>query len=481
MDSATEIVKHIRAQEGPQRAILQTRAEVAGYGGSAFGGKTWALLYDPLKHVHDPKFRGVIFRKTCPQIEVAGGLWDESMEWYPQQGGKPFRGDFRWRFPSGAEIRFHHLEEEKTKYNWQGSQVPYFGFDELTHFSESTFTYVAFSRGRTNCTVQPYVRTTFNPDPGWVKAFFAPWVDDQYDGYRPQFGEILWFTRVDGRMVFTREQTEDSKSITFIRARATDNQIGMARNPRYIPSLKALPPIERARLLDGDWNIRREGQVYDFEHCIVDSAPDKSPECGGIDFGYNNPFAAIYGFLDSDDVLWITNVRYVRQVTLPVHSEAIPKGCEWYADPSEPGLIKELRDRGHNVRPCVHIPVRGASGEIKKPILDGIDKVADRMRTNRLRIVRRDCLPLIRELGLYHYDPTKQQDTPVKEDDHACDALRYLVVGLDRNRRNQGWADEEVMRKAEEYAKANDLEEKKRKEAADLAAQSNFDDERWWQ
>jgi terminase large subunit-like protein len=270
MDSA-EVPRQIRAQEGPQRAFLRCRAEIAGYGGSAFGGKTWGLIYDPLKHVWDPKFRGVIFRQTFPQIIVAGGLWDESMDWYPLAGGVSFKGDLRWVFPSGAEIRFHHLHEEKTKYDWQGSQVPYFGFDELTHFTESVFTYVAFSRGRTNCTVQPYVRATCNPDPGWVKDFFAPWVDDQYDGVRAASGEVLWFTRnAKGKMVFTREQTEDAKSITFIRAKITDNKIGLEKNPRYLPNLKALPPVERARLLDGDWNVRREGLVYsDFEQCIA--------------------------------------------------------------------------------------------------------------------------------------------------------------------------------------------------------------------
>lgn len=212
----------------------------------------------------------MIFRGTYPQIVVAGGLWDESMDWYPLQGGVPFKSDLSWRFPTGAQIRFHHLGEEKQKYDWQGSQVPYFGFDELTHFTESVFTYVAFSRGRTNCTVQPYVRCTCNPDPGWVRDFFAPWVDDDYQGIRAASGEILWFVRDGHKMVFSREQSEDAKSITFIRSRITDNKIGLQKNPRYLPNLKALPPVERARLLDGNWNIRREGLVYpDFEQCIV--------------------------------------------------------------------------------------------------------------------------------------------------------------------------------------------------------------------
>jgi Terminase large subunit, T4likevirus-type, N-terminal len=484
----TEPTRQIRAQEGPQRAFLQTPAEIAGYGGSAFGGKTWALLFGPLKHVLDPKFRGVIFRQTFPQIVVGGGLWDESMEIYPLRGGVPFKSDLSWRFPSGAIIKFHHLQEEKTKYDWQGSQIPYFGFDELTHFSESVFTYVAFSRGRTNCTVQPYIRCTCNPDPGWVKSFFAPWVDDQHDGIRAKSGEILWFNRVDGKIVFSRERTEDGQSITFIRARITDNKIGLEKNPRYLPKLKGLPPVERARLLDGDWNVRREGLVYEgFDSCIVESMPGPypAPAVGGIDYGFHNPFAAVWGHLDGDDVLWITGTRSVRQTTIPVHAEAIPKGVSWWADPAQPESTAQLRDRGHQVLPCVHRPVRGANGEMKKPILSGVDMVSERIRTGRLRIVRPACLPLIRSLSTYHYDETKQQEEPVKLDDHECDALRYLIVGLDRHRGPIIVETEAARRAADEDIRAHEQAEadRLREEQVELNRKrhEDFDDETWWE
>ena len=42
-------------------------------------------------------------------------------------------------------------------------------------------------------------------------------------------------------------------------------------------------------------------------------------------------------------------------------------------------------------------------------------------------------LDLVRELGLYIYDPTKpESEEPLKKDDHAPDSLRYLITGLDR-------------------------------------------------
>lgn len=158
------------------------------------------------------------------------------------------------------------------------------------------------------------------------------------------------------------------------------------------------------------------------------------PTVGGIDWGINNPFACVWGHVDGDDVLWITGMRYQRQVTIPIHAEAIPKGVKYWADPAGAQERLLLQSHGHHVLPCVHIPVRGASGEVKKPLLAGIDMVSERIRTGRLKIIRSACLPLVRELGMYHYDPDKRVEEPVKEDDHACDALRYLIVGLDRNR-----------------------------------------------
>ncbi len=155
---------------------------------------------------------------------------------------------------------------------------------------------------------------------------------------------------------------------------------------------------------------------------------------GGIDFGFNHPFAAVWGHVNGDDVLWITGMRYVRQQTTPVHSAALPGGIRWYADPSQPGTIAELRNAGHDVIPCVHLAVRGGAGSPRTPVLAGIDQVTERMRTGRLKILRAACKPLLRELALYHYPEDKMSEEPVKENDHACDALRYLCVGMDRGR-----------------------------------------------
>ncbi len=429
----------LKPQEGPQHDFIDCLADIAVYGGSAFGGKTWALLAEPLKWIHIPLFSGVIFRRTYPQITVEGGLWDESCQIYPHVGGRPIFSRLEWQFPSGATIRFAHLQHETNKHDWQGSQVPYFGFDELTHFTESMFSYIVFSRGRSNCGVRPYVRCTCNPDPGWVRDFIAPWVHDEYQGEKAKSGQVLGYRRAGSGVEWVDPETPETVSLTFIRASIYDNKIGLAANPAYITNLQTLLPVERARLLDGNWNVRREGLVYPgFDACVVESVDarqvDASATVGGLDFGFNHPFAAIAGYLDGDDVLWLTYCRYVRHQTTPEHSAALPGGVHWYADPSQPGTIAELRNAGHSVVPCVHLSVRGGAGTPRTPVLAGIDQVTERMRTNRLKIVRGACLPLLRELANYHYPEDKTSEEPVKDDDHAADALRYLVVGMDRGR-----------------------------------------------
>ena len=470
----------LEPQPGPQADFFATDADICIYGGSAGGGKTWALLVEPIQCLlEEPGFGGVIFRRTFPQIMAEGGLWDEACSIYPDFDGRPRTGncDFVFR-PFGNTISFHHLQHEQSKLDWQGSQICYLAFDELTHFSESQFWYL-LSRNRSTCGVRPYVRATCNPEPGWVKDLLAPWVDDAFPGNRAESGELRWFVRIDGKIQWVSQDHPDAKSLTFIRASIYDNQVLLERNPEYLATLKALPSVERARLLDGDWNVRREGLVYPgFDACIVESAPDHDPTSGGIDFGFHNPFAAPWGFLDHDDVLWVTGCRYVRQTTMPVHAEGIPKGVQWWCDPAQPESIAQLRAHGHQCLPCIHRPVRGASGEMRKPVLAGVDMVSERIRTGRLKIVRQACLPLIRELSRYHYDPMKQAEEPVKEDDHACDGLRYWVVGLDRHREVPGMIESDEAReareKAEEQARQQEAEER------DRAAQADPDNERWW-
>ena len=201
-----------------------------------------------------------------------------------------------------------------------------------------------------------------------------------------------------------------------------------------------------------------------------------------MDWGFHNPFAAIWGHLDGDDVLWITGGRYKSGTTLPVHSEALPKGVKWWCDPSGAESIKQLRDAGHDARACIHMPTRLASGETRAPKMSGIDMVTHRMLNGRLKIIRNEqTMPLIRELGLYHYDETKLSEEPVDEDNHAVDALRYLVVGIDRSRYLSSVVIEETDDEIKAREQAEKESETKRKQDEDLRRQGDYESDVWWQ
>ena len=272
-------------QPGPQSRFLASPADIAIYGGAAGGGKTWALLMEPLRHVANPGFGAVIFRRTTVQVQNEGGLWDESEQLYPPLGAEGLRSRLEWRFPSGASVRFAHLEHDKTVYDWQGAQVPLIGFDELTHFSRKQFWYLV-SRNRSLCGVKPYIRATCNPDAeSWVAEFIAWWLDEATGlplGERA--GMLRWFVRdgdalvwADGReTLLARYPARPPKSATFVPATLADNVALTAADPGYLANLLALPAVERARLLDGNWKVRAAaGLLFRRHWCrIVEAAPE---------------------------------------------------------------------------------------------------------------------------------------------------------------------------------------------------------------
>jgi predicted phage terminase large subunit-like protein len=278
----------IRPQKGPQEQALASPADIVIFGGAAGGGKSWALLLEPLRHVENPQFSCVLFRRTYPQVTNPGGMWDESMKLYPLVGATPRQSDLAWKFPSGAVVRFAHLQHEASRLDWQGAQVALLGFDELTHFTRDQFFYM-LSRNRSMSGIRPYMRATCNPVPdddpvgGWIHEFVGWYIGD--DGYAisERSGALRWFVNVNDQLHWANEPGElaarypetTPKSFTFIKSSLYDNQILMREDPGYLANLQALPLVDRERLLGGNWKIKpATGKVFNrgwFE--IVDAAP----------------------------------------------------------------------------------------------------------------------------------------------------------------------------------------------------------------
>lgn len=260
-----------RPQKGPQQDFLTSRADIVVYGGSAGGGKTYGLLLECLRHKNTKGFSAVIFRRESTQVRNPGGLWDTSMEIFPFAGGIPKESSLEWKFSPESRVKFAHMEHDKDRFSWQGSQIPLIAFDELTHFSWSQFVYM-LSRNRSTCGVKPYIRATTNPDPdSWVRTFIDWWIDPE-SGYPipSRSGVIRWFIVVNDQTYWSTsrdaliEQYPNArpKSVTFIASTVHDNQILLSKDPGYISNLEAMPKYEREQLLMGNWNIRPTAGMF---------------------------------------------------------------------------------------------------------------------------------------------------------------------------------------------------------------------------
>ena len=271
--AANELV--IRPQP-KQEKFLSSPADIVIYGGAAGSGKSFALLMEPLRHIKNGKFGAVIFRRSYPEITREGGMWDNALDIYPMTGGISNKTELQYTFSSGMKITFSHIQDIKALETWRGAQIPLIEFDQLETFLRYQFFYM-LSRNRSMCGVRPYVRATCNPQPGWLADFMSWWIAD--DGYADlsRSGKIRWMVVNDQTVTWadTRQELIDkfgpeSKplSVTFIAATIYDNPRLLERDPDYLARLKALPLVDRERLLGdaqrgGNWKIKPEaGKVF---------------------------------------------------------------------------------------------------------------------------------------------------------------------------------------------------------------------------
>ncbi len=256
-------------QAGPQTMFMASSADIVIYGGAAGGGKTYALLLEALRHKDIPGFGAVIFRHNYNQITAEGGLWDASNKIYGQvPDAHPRKSPkLNWKFDGGGKLNFAHIEREEDLKSWQGTEIAYIGFDELTHFTKHQFLYM-LSRNRTTCGIKPYVRATCNPDSdSWVAEFISWWIDEK-SGYpiSERSGQIRYMCILNDVIYWgnSREELADKygiginecKSVTFIASKLEDNKVLMENDPGYLANLKALTEVDMERLLKGNWKIK---------------------------------------------------------------------------------------------------------------------------------------------------------------------------------------------------------------------------------
>ena len=211
-----------------------------------------ALLMCALQYVDVQGYSAILFRKSYADLTKPGALMDRAKEWL-----LPFK-NVRWDekdkkfifYKPGSKVpvstlQFGYLENPNDRFNYQGGEYQFIGFDELTHIARTCYIYM-FSRLRRlkGVNIPLRVRGASNPpeDDG------GNWVRDRFIIEGPEKGRIFIPAGLDDNPYLDKEE--------------------------YERTLEQLDPVSRARLRDGDWTIVRKGNMFKrdmFE--VVDTLP----------------------------------------------------------------------------------------------------------------------------------------------------------------------------------------------------------------
>ena len=440
-------------QPQPKQVQFMQRPEDEGlYGGAAGGGKSEAIIIEALRQVNVPHYKGLILRKTFPQLRE---LIDKSLGYYPRAfpGARYNDSKHIWTFPSGAKIVFGSMQHAADKTQYQGHAYDYIAFDELTHFTWDEYSYL-FSRNRANGPgTRVYMRATANPGGighSWVKERFitaqAPqttvWerVNIKYpDGHT----ELRWKSRI------------------FIPSTVFDNQIQLQNDPGYLTKLASMPEAERRAYLYGDWDTFA-GQVF----CEWRNDPGRYADrvnthvinpfvipqgwrvYRAFDWGYSKPFACHWYAVDSDKRMYCIRELYGCTGQPNV-------GVRW-----EPGHVaqeirrieaEDINLKGRDIfgvaDPAIFNSTGAHTGESISSLMDAAGvywEPGDNNRVNgKMQIHHRlafddegkpmlyvfnTCRHFIRTIPALVYDETDVEDVDTDGEDHIYDELRYICM-----------------------------------------------------
>ncbi len=412
-----------KPNNGPQTDFLAAPEKDVLYGGAAGGGKSYAMLIDPLRFAHRSAHRALILRRSMPELRE---LIDKSRELYPKAfpGCKYKEVEKLWNFPSGAKVEFGFLERDADVYRYQGQAYSWIGFDEITHLpTEFGWNYLASRLRTTDPEIVPYMRCTANP--GGVGA---TWVKKRYiDPYPPNESFI----------------GEDNLTRKFIPARLDDNPY-LAKDGRYEEMLKALPATQRRQLLEGNWDVNEGAAFTEFEvdkHVVTPfEIPISWERIKGIDYGYASESSCIWGAVDpSDGTLIIYRELYQKGLTGVDLGERITQ-----MELSDPYSVQGVLDTAAWARTGTTGPTVGESlvraghklRRADKNRIQGKIQIHEYLKVQqsgrpRLQILN-TCPNLIRELQSIPLDRSNPEDVDTHAPDHAYDALRYLIMSRPR-------------------------------------------------
>jgi hypothetical protein len=394
----------------------------SGFGGAKFGGKTLALLMESARHIGHPRYRGILFRRTYPRLQE---VLDRAWEWFPGMGGT-WRGDeHRWLFPSGASIAMRHCQHEESKFDYQGHEYQFMGFDQLEEFSETQYAFLLAQNRSGVADLQPYVRVSFNPGGighAWVKARFVD---------RGTVACLPW--------VETNEAGDALPPRCFHFAGIDDNPLGVAADPTYKARLDNLPENERRALKGGDWDVFAGQYFFEWRrerHVIEPIALDPSwPRWRALDDGIARPFVCLW--LCQDPATLRTYVyREVSQSGVPAARDRAALVHQRSAEPvrftvADPSMWTREKDTGKSVAQTFK-----ENGLVLRPgsnsRISGWQRVhemlADAEDGRPYLQVFSSCRQLVKNLPALVYDRHVVEDLDSDGPDDESDALRYGLM-----------------------------------------------------
>lgn len=436
------------------------------YGGAAGGGKTDYIIAEVLAVLIEyPGSAGAIFRRTIPQLDELGGITNRLLDRLPQPDVGTYNAvKHTWTLRNGSRLRLAACARDADVTKYQGAEWAIVAFDQLEQFTEFQYTYL-LHRLRQSGTVAEAMRTTgyrpkaiasANPGGvghGWVKRRFI----DPFPAGRQPF-----------RPAPTLNEPTPGVRV-FIPAKLADNEANV--DPGYRRQLEALPGDTRRAMLDGDWNVYagQRFRTFSVERHVID--PERLrlpmgrsiPRAIGIDYGLSAPFCALWGAKLADDLIYVYRELYApglsprqqaqailaaeapgeRTRTRPMPA-ALDAAC-WNRSPDDPD--KSHHDAGRLDGPppssIAATYVNNGVPVTKAVRGDGVRIMGAADVDDRL-IVRPDgfprllissaCTNLIRTLPELPRSKQRPEDVDTSAEDHAYDALRYLLAKLGRGR-----------------------------------------------
>ena len=427
---------------GPQTQFLAASEREVFYGGARGGGKSYAMLIDPLRYCDKAKHRCLLLRRSMPELR---DLINHSQQLYPKAypGAKWREQEKEWRFPSGAKIEFGYAENTTDVLRYQGQSYTWIGVDELPQYpNPDIYNFLRSSLRSVDPEIPVYMRATGNPGnvgSGWVKEMFV-------DPAVPN-------TRFDIEI----QTPVGTKKITrrFIPAKLQDNPYLMQTEDYYI-MLASLPEVQRKQFLDGDWSAYEDAAFPEFNKVNHVVEPFEIPrnwhKFRACDWGYSSPACVLWFAIDFDDNLYIYRELYTKKIVADVfatqvlnleHNEYIRYGVldsSTWARRGDvgPSIAETMINAGCRWRPSDRSPRSRINGKLEIHKRLSVRETNDGEKPSLF--IFNNCINLIRTLPLLPCDKNNPEDVDTHTEDHAYDALRYGCMSRPINPHGHGFS-----------------------------------------